>query len=230
MQIRSWILVPATLLCLTMATCAPALRSGGAPPVPACGVAPEPTSGIAPAVAPACGAAPIHDDVAARDVVISLEVTGSMVTELKFRHVGDAQHFCATSAEPWAHVDANGQSLEVPPGPPKYELVYNDGNEPSAPHFHLSAFNYRLGVVAHNDPADDWIDFSAGGKEWIGHGISADPAFQLEIKFGPDGNSGSFVALHLRAANNGTASPGNDVVDVRGAWLCPFGAPPAPSP
>ena len=184
-------------------------------------------------VALGCSVGVAADDSAApasNNVTVSFATTGSVEVDFTFRHAADAQHYCGTSADPWAHVESNGQMVEVPPGPPKYELVYDAGARRAGSHSHLTAFNYQLGQTTHSDPADDWIDFWADGDQWIGHGGSADPAFQIEVKFAADGKSGSFVAHHLRAARDGKISPGNQTVDVKGEWQCPFGTAPGASP
>lgn len=163
------------------------------------------------------------------DVTISFSTTGAAIVDMTFRHAADSQHSCMITSQPWANVQENGQTLEVPPTPPTYELRYDAGARRAGAHFRLSAFNYTQGMTAHSDPADDWIDFWADGDEWIGHGGTADPDFKFEITFAPDGRSGSFVAHHLRAGRDGKVSPGNQTVDAKGDWQCPFGAP-SPTP
>jgi hypothetical protein len=167
---------------------------------------------------------------AGEDVTVSFATTGSVIVDITFKHAADAQHYCASSSLPWAHVEQNGQTLEVPPGPPNYELRYDAGARRAGSHFRFVAFGYTPGMTTHSDPADDWISFWADGDEWIGHGGSADPAFTFEIKFAPDGQSGSFVAHHLRAGRDGKVSEGNQTVDVKGSWQCPFGAAAGRSP
>ena len=164
------------------------------------------------------------------DVTISFSTKGSVIVDFTFKHAADTQHYCATSAQPWAHADVNGQSVEVPPGPPSYELRYDAGSRRAAEHFRLSAFNYHSGMTTHSDPANDWIDFWADGDEWLGHGGSADPDFKMDIAFAADGRSGTFTAHHLRAARDGKVSQGNEAVDVKGEWQCPFAATVPTSP
>jgi len=166
----------------------------------------------------------------AGDVGVSFATTGSVIVDITFKHAADAQHYCAVSSQPWAHVEQNGQTLEVPPGPPSYELRYDAGARRAGSHFRFLAFNYQPGMTTHSDPADDWIDFWADGDEWIGHGGSADPAFAFEIKFALDGRGGSFVGHHLRAGRDGKISAGDQTVDVKGTWQCPFGGPAGRSP
>jgi hypothetical protein len=163
---------------------------------------------------------------AAGEVAIHVLTTGSARrADVKLHHAADAQHYCTVSSQPWSHVVVKGESLEVPPLPPTYQVVYGAANDETR--FHFSAFNYHAGMTAHSDPADDEIDLQTGEREWIGRGGSNDPAFQFEIKFTPDGNSGSFIAHHLRLAHDGQISPGNETADLQGGWRCTLGAVPA---
>ncbi len=162
-------------------------------------------------------------------VSVSFATTGAVIVDNTFQHAADAEHYCAITSLPWAHVEQDGQSVEVPPTPPSYELRYDAGARRAGSHFRFLAFGYQLGTTAHSDPANDTIDFWADGDEWIGHGGSADPDFRFEITFAPDGRSGKFAAHHLRAGRDGKISPGNQTVDVKGEWQCPFGAAPGPT-
>ena len=175
-----------------------------------------------------CSLGAIADDAPptpTNDVTIDFATTGSVIVDFTFKHAADADHYCAVTSQPWAHADVGGQSVEVPPTPPSYEIHYSAGPRRAAQHFRLLAFNYRQGATSHSDPANDWIDFWADGSEWLGHGGAADPAFKLDVTFAADGRSGQFKAHHLRAAHDGKIDAGNDTVDVRGDWSCPSGAP-----
>ena len=183
-----------------------------APAVPACGAA-QPTPGQGPI--PAC-----ITPVPIQAIAVHYITNGSAAVDFRFEHPIDQTHHCAITQLPWSHAEVNGEVLEVPPGPPSYQIVYDTPAPRAGSHFPLLAFGYQQGQTAHSDPADDWIELWADGEEWVGHG-SGDPNFTIDIVFAADGRSGKFAAHHLRAVRDGQFVPDKSV-DVNGEWTCPL--------
>ena len=151
-------------------------------------------------------------------LAIAYVIRSDGITEsVALAHSGDSTHFCAVGAYPFDHARANGQTVEVPPGPPTLEIDYDATAAPPAQSVRLSIFGYRPGMTSSNDAADDWVELNANGKRWIGHRLGATPPFMVDFAIAPDGRSGSFDAANLHASDD----PLNgNTISVSGTWRC----------
>ena len=150
-------------------------------------------------------------------MTVRYEVHGAVNETQHLASPADANHYCSTSALPWGHTPSG---VEIPQGPPTFRLDFDLQAGATEPGLSLAAFDYTRGMTSHSDPADDWIEVSAGGKHWIGHGLQRDPAFDISFTFAADGQGGAFVAHALHAGPIGTSPDMASAVDVSGNWTC----------
>ena len=155
----------------------------------------------------------------AGSLTITYAITGSVQATGSFSHSVDAAHLCAAASLPALHAEVNGQPVEAPPGPPVYLIEFDPQAPASQPGALFKAFAYTPGMVAHSDPADDWIQININGQQWAGHGVQS--AFQDSFTFDPGGLSGHLTAHGLLAHGpDGTVLPGQSV-DLDATWRCP---------
>ena len=149
-------------------------------------------------------------------MTVRYEVHGAVSEMQRLARPTDASHYCSTSALPWGHTQSG---VEIPPGPPTFRFNF-DQADASRPGISLVAFGYTRGMTKHSDPADDWIQVNAGGKQWVGHGLQRDPGFNISFTFATDGQSGTFAARKLHPGPTGALVDAVSTVDVSGSWRC----------
>jgi len=158
--------------------------------------------------------------LASNAIMVRYEVRGTVDEKQVLSNMVDRNHYCSTSSLPWGHTQSG---IEIPQGPPTFQLDFDLQADPAKPGLSLVAFGYSKGMTSHSDPADDWIEANAGGKQWIGHGVERDPGFTISFTFAADAQSGSFIAHGLHPGSLGQPADMTSTVDVAGSWRCPLG-------
>ena len=150
-------------------------------------------------------------------MTVRYEVHGSVSEKQRLAHPADTDHYCTTSVLPWGHTQSG---VEIPQGPPTFRLAFGLQPDATRPGLSLVAFGYATGMTSHSDPADDWIEVDAGGKQWLGHGLQRDPSFNTSFTFAADGRSGTFTARGLHPGPIEKPVDMGSSVDISGSWSC----------
>ena len=145
---------------------------------------------------------------------ITYTITGAVLDTRTLGHAADTAHLCSSAALPALHGASGGQPVEAPPGPPVYLVEFDPKAPAHKPGAIFKAFGVTAGAVTHSDPADDWIQINAKGRQWVGHG--AQGAFHDSFTFAADGLSGRLEAHGLTAHRTDGTS-----VDLVATWRCP---------
>ncbi len=150
-------------------------------------------------------------------MIVRYEVHGAVEDLQILTAPADRNHYCSTATLPWGHTPSGA---EIPPGPPNFTLDFDLRADGRKPGLYFMAFGYHLGMTSQTDPADDWIEVNAGGKQWVAHGLQRDPSFNATFTFSDDGQSGSFIAHGLHPGPLEAPVDMKSSVQVSGTWTC----------
>ncbi len=142
---------------------------------------------------------------------LRLTLSGDARGDVTWLHEVDPEDGCRTASAPFAHVVQNGQTLEVPPGPPSYSLAMR-GPDRS---FVLRITPFMPSTTRIDTPDGLQLAVRIGTRSWRLPSTSNSKA-EVHISIGPGGRSGHIDAGGLEPD---TGQAGGRLA-IAGDWTC----------